>query len=229
MIHALHRVRTASLVCVAVLFVLAVFADSAAAGQQRAQSPIPPRLLKVKEGDWILVRTGDDLLKETATEISDIRPEVKPGEEGWFEPVYMVEYTLEKFDGETGQPIDKPMNVVRALEHEQEENAELLKTMRGKPQQRKIAVDGKNITVVVIPQQEEDGTIVENWFSGDIGIDGRVAIIVRMPESKETYNALEAVAFGNAKQQMNLRKYLRKKVVDDHGTPPAQPQQQQKK
>lgn len=185
-------------------------ADAAFAGQQRAQSPIPGRVTKVKEGDWILIRTGDSLLKETATKISDIRPEVKQGEEGWFDPIYMVEYTIEKLDGETGQPIDKPMNVVRALEHETEENAEMLRSMKGKPQRRKIKIDGKNVDVVVIAQEEDGGVLVENLFSDQIGIDGRVGVIVRMPDGKETYTALETVAFGNGRPPA-LQKYLQKK------------------
>lgn len=209
--RALRNVRFAAVVA-AVLFVLSVPAEPALAGQARTPaSPIPGRVAKVKEGDWVLYRTGNELIKETATKIEDIRPDVKQGEEGWFEPVYMVEYTMEKFDGETGKPSGQPMNVVRALEHEIEENAELLKGVRAKPQQRKVNIDGKAVNVIVVTQAGENGAQIENWFTDAFGIDGRAGIIVKMPDADEPYQALEVASFGTAKQQANIAKYLRKK------------------
>lgn len=212
MTRSLQKIRAASLMCLAVLFALTVLAEAAQAGQTRAAaSPIPGRVAKVREGDWIIIRTGDGLIKETATKISDIKPDGKPGDEAWFEPIYMVEYTMEKFDGETGRPIDKPMNVVRALDHESEENAEILRSMRGRPQRRNVTIDGKKATVVVIPQVDEDGVHIENWFTDQFGIDGRAGIVVKVPDSDETYHAMEVVSFGSARQPANIQKYLQKK------------------
>lgn len=202
------------LVCLVALFALTVLAEPVLAGQTRAPaSPIPPRLTKVKEGDWILVRTGDEILKETANKITVMKPEadVKPGDEAWFDPIYMVEYTLERLNGETGQPNEKPMNVVRTVEDEQGENAEILKSMAGKPQRRNVTIDGKKVTVVVIPQIDENKIQIENWYTDQFGIDGRAGVIIKLPDVDDTYNALEVVSFGTAKQKPNIQKYLQKK------------------
>lgn len=210
MIHAMHSVRAAAVAIVfAALFGFA--ADGALAGQQR-QAPrgsiIPSRLQKVQKGDWALVLTGEGLLKETATDIVSV--EADPENE--IEALYMVEYTLEKFDAETGKPLEKPINVARAIEHEQEENAEILKAMKGKPSRKKVKLDGKTIDVVVVPQAEEDGIIIEHWFSDEVGIDGRVLMLVTGGhEEMEPYKSLEVLAFGDAKSPLNLKRYLQKK------------------
>lgn len=214
MLHTLKRIRTISLLfgVVAALAVCAVFAAPAHAGQRVAASPIPGRVTKVREGDWVLVRLGDELIKETAVAVTDMKAEGKPGDEDYFEPIFMVEYTLEKFDGETGQLIEQPMDVVRALEHEIEENAELLRSMSGKPQRRKVKIDGKNVNIVVIPQMEDEGMLVENWFTDEFGIDGKAGMVVRLGgDTKETHVPMEVVAFGNARQPLAIKKYLKKK------------------
>lgn len=215
MLHALKRIRVASMLCIAMIILAAsvISGAPAQAGQVRgASSPIPGRITKVKEGDWVLVRLGEnELIKETATKITDIKGEGKPGDESYFEPVYMVEYTLEKFDGATGSSNEAPMNVVRALEHEIEENAEMVSSMSGKPQRRKVKIDGKNVNIVVIPQVEEGGVTIENWFTDEFGIDGRAGMVIRMDgETKETFTPMEVVAFGNARQPLTIQKYLKK-------------------
>lgn len=212
MLYASRKVRVVAMLF-AVMAALVVLGAPVHAGQFRsaASSPIPGRVTKVKEGDWVLVRLGDDLVKETATKITDIKPEGKPGDESYFEPVFMVEYTLEKFDGATGQPNESPMNVVRALEHEIEENAEIVQSMSGKPQRRKVKIDGKNVNIVVIPQVESDGVMVENWFTDEFGIDGKAGMVIRTTgETKETFSPMEVVAFGNARQPLAIQKYLKK-------------------
>ncbi len=201
--------KTSRLALIPALFValLAGIAADAAAGQPRAaqQSPIPGRLLKVREGDWALVRTGEGLVKETVTGIE----ETKADPENDIEPYYMVMYRLEKFDAATGKPLEKPMDVARALEHEQEENLEALKGMVGRPERRRAKIDDKNVNVVVIKKREEGGFTIEEWYSDEIGIDGRVAMVVT-GEDVEPYSALEIVAFGNAKTPLNINKYLQK-------------------
>lgn len=206
MTHA-TQIRAAAILTFLAAFVLGVFADTAAAGQPRApQSPIPGRVLKVREGDWILMKTGEGLIKETCTGIEKFESDT----ENDIEPYYMVTYRMEKFDAATGKPIEKPMDVARALEHEREENLEALKGMVGKPERRKVRIDGKTVNVVVIKKREEGGVNIEEWFSDEIGIDGRVAMVVS-GEDIEPYTALEALAFGNAKTQLNIGKYLQKK------------------
>lgn len=206
MIRSPQKTRLASILTFVAVLVLGVVADAAMAGQPRApQSPIPGRLLKVKQGDWVLVRTSEGLVKETVTGIE----ETEADPENEIEAYYMVEYRLEKFDEATGKPLDKPMDVVRALEHEQEENLEAVKGMVAKPERRRAKIDGKNVNVVVIKKKEENGIFIEEWYSDEVGIDGRVAMVVS-GEDMEPYSALEVVAFGNAKTQLNINKYLQK-------------------
>lgn len=204
MIRTMQKIRAASILALFAAVIFGLAAGDCLAGQQRA-AIIPPRLQKVKEGDWVLIRSGEGLIKETATGIVEIEADPKEG----IEPMYMVEYTLEKFDGETGKALEKPMKVARALEHEIEENAETIATMKGKPERRKATIDGKALNIVVVPQEEE-GAKIENWYSDDVGIDGRVAIVVISPDM-DPYRSLEVVAFGNAKTQLNIKKYLQKK------------------
>lgn len=207
MTRSLQKTRFAALLIFAVALILGVAADAALAGQPRApQSPIPGRLLKVREGDWVLVRTGEGLVKETATGIEKIEADL----ENKIEPYYMITYRMEKFDAETGKPIEKPLDVVRALEHEQEENLEAIKGMVGKPERKRVKIDGKNVNVVVIKKKEEGDIVVEEWYSDEVGIDGRVAMVISGPDM-EPYGALETVAFGNAKTPVNINKYLQKK------------------
>lgn len=205
--HAMQTVRASAILSIIAAFFLVALADTAMAGQQRApQSPIPGRLLKVREGDWSLVLTGEGLVKETVTKIE----ETEADPENEIEPYYMVEYQLEKFDAATGKPLEKPMNVARALEHEQEENLEAVQGILGKPERRKTKIDGKTVNVVVIKKKEEGDFVIEEWYTDEAGIDGRVAIVIS-GEGVDPYTALQMMAFGNAKTPLNLAKYLQKK------------------
>lgn len=207
MIHALHSLRASAILSIALALFLAAAADSAMAGQPRApQSPIPGRLQKVREGDWVLVMTGEGLIKETATAIH----ETEADPENDIEYYYMIDYQLEKFDASTGKPLDKPMTVARALEHEQEDHAEIVKNMAGKADRKKTKIDGKTVNVVTVRSKDENGFIMEEWFTDELGIDGRVAIVVS-GEDIEPYTALQVVAFGNAKTPLAINKYLQKK------------------
>jgi hypothetical protein len=202
--HSLRKIGRVSILTCAVALLLGLFAaDAAVAGQQR--SPIPGRLLKVKEGDWILIRTGEGLIKETATGIE----ETEADPENNIEPFYMVLYTLEKFDPATGKPLDKPLDVARALDYEQEENLAAVQDMVGRPERRRVKIDGRNINVVVIKKQDEGNINIEEWYSDEIGIDGRVAMVIA-GEDMKPYTALEAVAFGDARTPLNINKYLSK-------------------
>lgn len=205
MTNTMQKVRASFILAVTLIALTA----TAWAGQPRASSPIPGRVTKVKEGDWVLIRTGDELIKETAVKITDMKSDARPGDEAYFDPIFMVEYKMERFNGATGQPNGAPMEVVRALEHEIEENAEFARSIQGKVQRRKVKIDGKNVNVVVIPQAEDGGILVEHWFTDEFGIDGKAGMVVKMPEN-ETYTPMEVVAFGNARQALAIQKYLKK-------------------
>lgn len=203
MMRALKKLAFVSLLAA---FAVSLFADAAQAGQRRANTPIPGRLLKVREGDWVLIRTSEGLIKETATkiEVTEADPENN------IEPFYLVMYTLEKFDPSTGKPIEKALEVARALDYEEEENIENARDMTARPQRRRVKIDGETVNVVVLFKEEEGGVKVEEWFSDELGIDGRVAIVIS-GEDMDPYTALEAVAFGGANKPLDIRKYLSKK------------------
>ncbi len=206
MLHSLRKISGVAILACAVALASGVVSGEAPAGQRRAQSPIPGRLMKVKEGDWILTRTSEGLIKETATkiEVTEADPENN------IEPFYMVLYTLEKFDPATGRPLEKPLDVGRDLETEADENLANVEGMVARPQRRKVKIGGRDINVIVIRKQEEGGVNVEEWFSDEVGIDGRVAIVFS-GEEIEPYTALEALAFGDARTPLDINRYLSRK------------------
>lgn len=177
---------------------LGAFAAAAAAGESRGAG-VPPRLQKVKEGDWILYRDDDGALsKETATKVEEVENE------------YIVYYTIEEFDP-AGKAKDEPQEVARFLSDETRENAEFLASMKGgKAERRTLTIEGKKVPIVAYITKDEDGHVVEHWYSDAISIDGRVGMKVILDEQHD-YSPIETVAFGAAKTKPDLRKYLVKK------------------
>lgn len=203
MIRNVHRVRALVAVVAAALCV-GLAADVTNAGEAR-RAGIPPRVQKVKEGDWILYRNlgENDVVeynKETATGIDKVENDL------------IVNYTMQEFDA-NGKPKGKPQEVVRFVSDEQKENEEFLKdTLKNaKAQKRKVKIDGRDVDVTVFVVQEDEHMTIEYWYSDDIGIDGKVAMVVLMPDEEHSEKPFEAVGFGNAKTKFDIRKYVGKK------------------
>ena len=179
---------------------LAAAAGSAAAGE--ARNPIPPRVPKIEKGDWSLLKDDDGFTRETVTDIEKTEGDV------------IVHYTMEKFDLK-GKQTEKPQEVARFLSDEAAENNDFMKTMKvTKAERRRAKIDGKNVNVVVLIIKDttsgaEDGTTLEYWFSDEISVDGKVAMIVpATSEENQDYKVYEVVGFGDAKTKFNLKKYL---------------------
>lgn len=201
MIRNVYRVR--ALVAVAALSV--VMAASALEAGEARRAGIPPRIQKVKEGDWILYRNlgENDVVeynRETATSIEKVENDL------------IVNYTMQEFDA-NGKAKGKPQEVSRFLSDEQNENAEFLKDVlkNAKAQKRKVKIEGRDLEVVVFVVQEDEHMTIEYWYSDDIGIDGKVAMVVLMPDEQHSERPFEAVGFGNAKTKFDIKKYLVKK------------------
>ena len=201
MIRNVYRVR--ALVAVAALSV--VMAASALEAGEARRAGIPPRIQKVKEGDWILYRNlgENDVVeynRETATSIEKVENDL------------IVNYTMQEFDA-NGKAKGKPQEVSRFLSDEQNENAEFLKDVlkNAKAQKRKVKIEGRDLEVVVFVVQEDEHMTIEYWYSDDIGVDGKVAMVVLMPDEQHSERPFEAVGFGNAKTKFDIKKYLVKK------------------
>lgn len=183
-----HVIKRASILfaLVAMLFCLA---PAAHAGQTR----IPSRVKKAAKGDWVLVKFEDRMMLETVTDTEEVEDD------------YMVHYTMQNIslDGKA----EEPQKVVRLLSDETAEHEELLGTSGAKVDRKRAKIDGKNVAVITVLAPEEDATI-EHWFSDDVGIDGKVAMIVKIPEM-DAYKAMEVIGFGDAKSPFNLRKYVK--------------------
>lgn len=181
------------------LFALtAVVAGDAFAGQLRGGAGIPPRIKKIKKGDWVLYREDDGFRKETAADNEEIEKD------------FLIHYTIEEFD-EKGKSKGAPQEVVRFETDEQTENAEFIQSVKGaKVERRKVKIDGKNVEVVVyIVVDKEDNSTTEYWYSDDLSIDGKVAMIVTFPDNEQhKYSAFEVVGFGDARAKFDIKKYL---------------------
>lgn len=192
-------VKTLSLALVLILTMcLGALGEAVMAGESRGAA-VPPRLQKVKQGDWILYRDDDgEFSLETATKIEEVENE------------YMVYYTIAEFDA-AGKPKEEPQEVARFLSDEKKENAEFLKSMKGgKAERRTAVIDGKKVPIIAfISKEEDDGHVIEYWYSDAISIDGRVGMKVVLDEQHD-YMPQETVAFGDAKTKPNVKKYLKK-------------------
>lgn len=182
--------RAASLFVLVALF--CGLAAVAQAGQPRS-SAIPSRVKKAEKGDWVLVRYEDRMMLETVTGSEEVEDD------------YMIHYTMQDY-ALNGQP-QEPQNVVRLLSDETAEYAELLSSPGAKAERKRARVDNKNVNVMAVTVMEE-GAAIEYWYSDDIGIDGKVAMIVKIPEM-DAYKAMEVIGFGDAKSPFNIRKYVK--------------------
>ena len=195
MTNAPARLR-ALIVAFALTLCFGMAANIAAAGQARTVV-IPPRLPNVKEGDWILYKNDKDYSKETVTKIEEVEEDL------------VVYYTIERFDFK-GKATEK-QEVARIRSDEAAENAEFGQTHNiVKAERRKVKIDGKNLQVFVFTALEgegDDAVRIEYWYSDDISVDGKVAMVVIVSDS-ETYTPFETAGFGDAKTKFNLKKYI---------------------
>lgn len=182
--------QRASIFVVLAVTALCLSAGAALAGQPRGANI--SRVSKAEEGDWIVYRQGDELIYEKVDGVEELEDDM------------MVTYTMQNFKL-NGQG-DKPTQVVRLLSDEKSEFAELLGTKGAKSERKRVKVDGKNVNVVIV-SVPEDGGVIETWITDEIGVDGRVAMVVKMKDMDE-YKPLETVGFGNAKSPFNIRKYI---------------------
>ncbi len=185
----LHRlVKRVAMLCT--LFCL--IAAGVQAGQPR--NVVPSRVKKAEVGDWVLIRFEDRMTLETITGAEEVEDD------------FMVHYTMQDiaFDG-TAQPAK---NVVRLLSDETAENMELQTSPGAKVDRKRGRVDGKNLNIVAILVPEEGDTTIEYWLSDEVGVDGKVAMIVKVPDM-EAYKAMEVIGFGDAKSPFNIQKYIR--------------------
>ncbi|MCD8350123.1 MAG: hypothetical protein LUC93_05870 [Planctomycetaceae bacterium] len=173
------------------LFAAALCLQAAEAGQPR--NPVPSRVKKAEKGDWVLIKYEDRMVLETVTDMEEVEDDL------------MLHYTMQDIalDGKA----DAPKNVVRLQSDETMENMELVTSPGAKVDKKRGRVEGKNVNVVSITVPEEGGTI-EYWLSDDVGVDGKVAMIVKFPEM-EAYKAMEVIGFGDAKTPFQLNKYIR--------------------
>lgn len=164
------------------------------AGQ--ARNAIPSRVKKAEKGDWVLIKFEDRLMLETITDVEELE-----------EDDLMVTYTMQdiSFEGKA----EKAQNVVRLFSDETMENVELQSSPGAKVDKKRGRVDGKNLNIIAVTVPEEGDAVIEYWFSDDVGVDGKVAMIVRVPEM-DAYKAMEVIGFGDAKTPFNLKKYLKK-------------------
>lgn len=179
------------------LFALVALFCLAAAGVHagQARNAIPSRVKKAEKGDWVLVKFEDRLMLETITNTEELE-----------EDDLMVTYTMQdiSFEGKA----EKPQNVVRLLSDETMENMELQSSPGAKVDKKRGRVDGKNLNIVAVTVPEEGDTIIEYWYSDDVGVDGKVAMIVKIPEM-DAYKAMEVIGFGDAKSPFNMKKYIK--------------------
>lgn len=183
-----HVVQRAAALCA----LLCLLAAGVQAGQPR--NAIPSRVKKAEAGDWVLIRFEDRMTLETITSTEEVEDD------------FLVHYTMQDiaFDG-TAQPAK---NVVRLLSDETAENMELQASPGAKVDRKRGRVDGKNLNIVAVIVPEEGDTTIEYWLSDDVGVDGKVAMIVKVPDM-EAYKAMEVIGFGDAKSPFNIQKFIR--------------------
>lgn len=173
------------------LFAAAVCLQAVQAGQPR--NPVPSRVKNAAKGDWVLIKYEDRMVLETVTDVEEVEDDL------------MVHYTMQ--DIALNGKAEEAKNVVRLQSDETAEVMELVTSRGAKVEKKRGRVEGKNLNIVAITTIEEGDVTIEYWFSDDVGVDGKVAMIVKAPEM-EAYKAMEVIGFGDAKTQFNLARYL---------------------
>ncbi len=192
----MHRVLRLAFACVfAGAFVFAGVSSFAEAGQVR--SPVPLRIGKVQVGDWVLYRDDNGFTKETATELEEVEGD------------YIVHYTMETFDA-NARPLQKD-EVARFRTGELADYAELVKA-RAKVTRDRMNIGGKEVMIYKALMPEDPP--YEMWYSDDIGITGSAGMRYTLPTGDEgemeDYFPIEVVAFGGARDRVDVRRYIKR-------------------